>query len=334
MDGILAVVNGPRRRYVAGMTTDSVPVVSSALRVLMRGAVDYAGLFPPGGLAMSDGVRHYAHYRAGPYSWMLGRFVLPAARLDEFIAAASRYQRASPHEEPWRLSVVVGPDTERDMARVARIDGGGRDAVVVDSVEARVVSPEGVRRLAAVLPRGILAYVELPMSGELEPLMNAVVAARLRAKARTGGVTRDLIPSPGAVAAFLVACARHDVPFKVTAGLHHAVRASYPLTYEADSARATMFGFLNVFVAAMLAQAGEPERIVVGALEETDRESFSFGDTALRWRDRLFPVGVIQRARETFVTSFGSCSFHEPVAELGLGDALPPVAEPRDDHHH
>ena len=203
---------------------------------------------------------------------------------------------------------------------------GGRGGVVVESVEARASSPDGVERLAEALPRGVRAYVEIPMMGEVEPLVGAVAACHLRAKARTGGVTRDLVPSPSAIATFLTACARHDVPFKLTAGLHHAVRGSYPLTYEPGSARATMFGVLNVLVAAMLARAGATEEVVGAALGETERSAFSFDDDAVRWRDRPFPMDVVRRARETFVTSFGSCSFHEPVAELGLGDALPPVA--------
>src|SRR5258708_31204656 len=36
-------------------------------------------------------------------------------------------------------------------------------------------------------------------------------------------------------AAFIVACAERQLPFKVTAGLHHPVRAAHPLTYEPDA---------------------------------------------------------------------------------------------------
>jgi hypothetical protein len=49
----------------------------------MSGAIDYAGLFPPASLDMETAARNYAAYRQGEYAWMLGRFVVPAARRRE-----------------------------------------------------------------------------------------------------------------------------------------------------------------------------------------------------------------------------------------------------------
>ena len=51
-----------------------------------------------------------------------------------------------------------------------------------------------------------------------------------------GGVTPESIPSPEQVAEFIWDCARAPVPFKATAGLHHAVRAEQP--YETSATRA------------------------------------------------------------------------------------------------
>ena len=72
---------------------------SAALRTLVAGVVDYAGLFPPAGLDMPAAVRHYAECRVGDDAWMLGRFVVQAARLDEWESAVA----ALPHSEalPW-----------------------------------------------------------------------------------------------------------------------------------------------------------------------------------------------------------------------------------------
>jgi hypothetical protein len=50
------------------------------------------------------------------------------------------------------------------------------------------------------------------------------------AKARTGGVTPDLFPSPARLMDFLRAALDEEVRFKATAGLHHPLRGSYPLT--------------------------------------------------------------------------------------------------------
>ena len=63
------------------------------LRILLRGLIDYAGLFPPASLDMADAVRNYAAYREGEHAWALGRFVVPAARLEEFERVARRADR-------------------------------------------------------------------------------------------------------------------------------------------------------------------------------------------------------------------------------------------------
>ena len=41
----------------------------SAIRALLTGSIDYAGLFPPAGLDMASAVENYARYRAGPDAW-------------------------------------------------------------------------------------------------------------------------------------------------------------------------------------------------------------------------------------------------------------------------
>lgn len=62
-----------------------------SVRSALRGLIDYAGLFPPAQESMDDAVRHYAAYRRAAHQWMLGRFVVPASRLDEFAAAVAAY---------------------------------------------------------------------------------------------------------------------------------------------------------------------------------------------------------------------------------------------------
>ena len=66
------------------MTTKAI---APALRALLEGVFDYAGLFPPARLGMDETVRNYARYLDGERSWMLGRLIVPVARLDEFEAA-------------------------------------------------------------------------------------------------------------------------------------------------------------------------------------------------------------------------------------------------------
>src|SRR5437660_12910682 len=57
--------------------------MSSPLRALLGGIIDYAGLFPPAKLPLDQAIQRYAKYRRLDDRWMLGRFVIPAVRLGE-----------------------------------------------------------------------------------------------------------------------------------------------------------------------------------------------------------------------------------------------------------
>ena len=52
-------------------------------RALLSGMVDYAGLFPPAQLPLEKAVREYAVHLGGAEAWVLGRFIIPAQRLEE-----------------------------------------------------------------------------------------------------------------------------------------------------------------------------------------------------------------------------------------------------------
>ncbi len=288
----------------------------AALQALLHGLVDYAGLFPPAALDMETAVRNYARYQAGDDRWMLGRFVVPAARLDEFAGAASHHRAHGSAPALWRLSALVGPDTASDLARIAQFNDGGPRGATVDVIEARAPGTGAISALAAARPPGLTAYVEIPASSDPGPLATSLRAVRLRAKLRTGGVTPDAFPEPAEVVRFLRACADAGVECKLTAGLHHPVTADHRLTYAADSARAPMFGFVNVFVAALLLRDGLADADVERVLLERDPAAFTFDDDAARWRDHAVPTARIVDGRARYVIAFGSCSFEEPVGEL------------------
>ncbi|MDE3180322.1 MAG: hypothetical protein KGM47_11775, partial [Acidobacteriota bacterium] len=56
----------------------------SAIKILLSGSIDYAGLFPPAALSLPEAVANYAAYRKGEFAWMLGNFVVAASRLEHF----------------------------------------------------------------------------------------------------------------------------------------------------------------------------------------------------------------------------------------------------------
>lgn len=136
------------------------------------------------------------------------------------------------------------------------------------------------------------------------------------AKMRTGGLTPDAIPSSEEVATFLNRAASRRLPFKATAGLHHPIRSERALSYAADSPRAVMHGFVNVFVAAAFAWCGAEETMLADVLNETEPSAFDFGENEMLWRGQRLFTAQISESRHDFAHSFGSCSFEEPVADL------------------
>lgn len=286
----------------------------SALRALLAGVVDYAGLYPPAGLGMGAAVRNYAAYRTHDDSWMLGRFVVPAARLEEFTTELRALgEQAAPE---WRLSAVLGADVEADIERVRAFNRQHRGRACADSLEGKVDSVEGIRRAAAASGSSFTLFAELPPSADAEMLIGAVKQAGVNAKLRTGGVTTAAFPTLESVVQFMRRCIGAGVRFKATAGLHHAVRGDYPLTYDAAAPTGPMFGFLNLLVAAGLLFSGRGDADALAVLDERDPGAFTTTPTTILWRDVALDEDRLRALRDRALVSFGSCSFTEPAAEL------------------
>jgi hypothetical protein len=293
---------------------------SAPVRALVTGLVDYAGLFPPAQLGMAEAMRNYAGYMGGPHAWMLGRFVVPVARLAEFDAMSGGLLPGGKGSAPWRVAALAGDHLAADVQEALRFncrhwEGSAIGHAVIDTIELRASSGFVPAAARAAAPDFFTLYVELAPAGNARPMLDSIHRAGARAKIRMGGVTADAFPAPDEVVAFLAACAERRLAFKATAGLHHAVRAEYPLTYESGSQRGTMYGFLNVFLAAAALSAGAKTDEARAILLESDLSAFRFGDAGIAWRERLLSTDGIARSRELAV-SFGSCSFREPVDEL------------------
>jgi hypothetical protein len=289
----------------------------NAMRALLRQSIDYAGLFPPAGLGMSAAVDNYRRYRRGSEAWALGRFIVPAARLAELEEAAGHSSSEPPGRHPWQLSALVGPDLVGDLDQIAGFQRrqAAAPGITVDTIEAKADAGSAIQETMRRMPGRLQVYFELPIERDPTDLLATVAQVGARAKVRTGGVTPEAFPSAASLAQFIHACGRAKVPFKATAGLHHALRAEYPLTYEKDSGTAAMFGFLNLFLATALARSGRDEQEMCDILEESSPAAFRVDEDAISWRDQLLDRHALGRSRESMV-SFGSCSFTEPIAEL------------------
>jgi hypothetical protein len=267
---------------------------------------------------MAAAVAAYAGHRDGTESWALGRFVLPAARLEEFNRAASPML---PREgaRSWALSALLGTDVEEDVGRIERFNDSHRDAragaVLVDTVELKTHSTRDIARASELLDRRFDTYMEIPVVDDPAGCVNAISETKAKAKIRTGGVTPDAFPSSAQVVRFIARCIGRGVAFKATAGLHHPWRAEYRLTYAPDAPKGTMFGFLNVLLSTAAIHAGFGEKVAVAILEERTPSAVTFDAQGVRWSGRVLPIGVLALARDS-MASFGSCSFTEPLNDL------------------
>src|ERR1700740_2594640 len=91
----------------------------NSLRVLLSEIIDYAGLFPPSQVTMRTAVQNFAKYLKSKHAWMLGRFVVPVFRLDEFSDEVGKVLNKKNH---WRLSVLVDDSLPKTLKTVANFN--------------------------------------------------------------------------------------------------------------------------------------------------------------------------------------------------------------------
>ena len=282
----------------------------NAAEALLSRAIDYAGLFPPAGLTMERAVREYKRHQETDYAWMLGNFVIPAQRLPEFSQVFANVC-CDEQLEPWMLSVICdNPDID-----VRTIDNFQQGAVLFAGFEGRVSDTRSATHFLDLLPHDRPRYLEFPPD-RAEEFLPMLDTQKARAKIRTGGLSAAAVPSTQTVARFLLACAEQGVPFKATAGLHHAVRGTHPLGTEGLGGSASMHGFLNVLLSAVQAWAGSGERALLDTLGVENPRDFRLDADAIHWNNQAVTFEQIRSARAQFVIGLGSCSFKEPVVDL------------------
>jgi hypothetical protein len=277
--------------------------VPAELVGLLAGLVDDAAVFPPGNAPLAEAVAAYRGHRDKPYAALVGPLVVADSHLPELV----RILEDAPGEEPLPVSVVVsgGAGGIEPVARWC-----DSPALELRAVEAALRDLDGLadsarRLLAAADAAGVQVpvYVEPPVAGSGShgwlAALDEVAAGDQRLKLRTGGVEAGQVPNAGQVAEFIDAALDRELPFKCTAGLHHAVR------HLAADAGFEHHGFLNILLATRAALDGED---VTAALEERDP------DAVVR---RLRAVGpeALGRTRRWF-TSFGCCGVTEPWSDL------------------
>ena len=291
------------------------------LHALLAGVFDYAGLFPPATLSLDRAVAEYAALRAGPDAWMLGRMLVPVARLDALASQCSAFASAD-----IRLSLITTAQATDDQALAARWNADARrsGAPLADTVELPTPTLDAIRVARAWGARGFEVFCEVPLGPDLPVVLDAVARAGLHAKVRLASVGRGVTPAD--VAEFLCGCVARGVVAKATAGLHHALSAGLSTASPAAD-RQPHLGFLNLLIAAGVAEgagrAAAQSAEVCATVEHLlvlDAPPTWSGHSQVEWGDSRGPIveGPIDQfavAARALVRSIGTCSFDEPVAD-------------------
>jgi hypothetical protein len=292
-------------------------IVLTEVPPLFARLVDDAAVFPPGNAPLPDAISGHRHHRGAWYQTLVGALLLPpdqmtAARallrpgeqipvgvVGEF-AAVSRALLSSPgagENEPEPAPATMPAEPGGARLRIEQIEV---------PVAKRQQDPQPGLRALVQLGRQFAeldVYAEIPLTTGLLGALDTVAearagGARVAPKFRTGGLAAELFPTPVELAAVICACRDRELPFKLTAGLHHALRHS-----DAETGF-VHHGFLNVLAGTLAAASGAEVHDVASYLGGTD------------------PVPLIEEIRprraeyRPLWIGFGSCSVPEPLDDL------------------
>lgn len=269
---------------------------------LWTGLIDDAAVFPPGNAPLDVAVRRHLAHKRSRYAGLIGPLLVPASDVGTLVAEA-------------RSAEATG----LEVGLIAR--PGVDPSVVVSAVE-RLADEDGITAVGAELGwfagwRGLSVgslplTLEVPRGEDRERALADVRAAAdsggrlVQAKFRTGATPTWEWPDEAELAALIHDCARLGIPFKLTGGLHHAVRAEH----DADP----QHGVLNVILAVHSAARDGALPAVEALLAQRDSQLLT--DAVLNLDD-----ADATRLRSLF-TAYGCCEVTDPIGELEALGAL------------
>ncbi|HET6532401.1 MAG TPA: hypothetical protein VFH03_17585 [Actinoplanes sp.] len=270
--------------------------MSTLVPPLYAGLVDDASMLPPSMVDVTEALATFRKHETAWYAPMFGSFLVPSSLVD--------------FDGSWpALPVGVVNDVSISALPVAVAELRAAGAVV-RHVEAAVArrgeDPQpGLAELRefAAAAADLSVYAEIPLSWGLLAALDTVAGVRaeglpIAPKFRVGGLAAELFPTPVELAAVICACRDRELPFRLAAGLRHALRHTDPETGF------THHGVLNVLVACLMADAGAEVAEVAEALAATH------------------PVPLIEPARarrdgpRPLWHGFGTTQVLEPLTEL------------------
>lgn len=260
---------------------------------LIEGLIDDAAVFPPGSSPLPDAVA--AHLARTAYRRFVGPLLVPATAAEQVLALAG--------DSPLSVGLIARPGMPLEPV-TAGVEACVGTPVMVTGVEVGAAS--AWEQLADL---GVAMTIEIPRDG-FDAAMDAVAAAAhvgatgaqpsVQAKFRTGTTEVWAWPDEDELARFIVGCVAREMPFKLTGGLHHVLRA--------ERSDGPQHGLLNVLAAVDAAVSGADHATVAEVLRER---------TAAPLAGVLVALGheEVEAVRRTF-TAYGCCTVTDPLGEL------------------
>ncbi|BAF53062.1 hypothetical protein [Corynebacterium glutamicum] len=227
-----------------------------------------------------------------PMSRFIGTLILPLAKLEE----AAQYTG----DEVLRVSAVISTDEladlRRDFYELPNIDIASVEIKLVGAALTNTAWLGDVEKLIQQ-HRNTFVWVEIPTA-----LVTADIVRKLRhmgagLKYRTGGDREELFPTPQDLITVLRTAIDAALPFKLTAGLHRALR------YRDEKTGRLHFGFLNIAATVATLRAGKGEAEALSVLEGDDAAPLIHAlQIGGNWRDSF--------------RSFSTCNVVEPLNTL------------------
>ncbi|ALC04564.1 hypothetical protein CDES_00405 [Corynebacterium deserti GIMN1.010] len=253
---------------------------------------DDSAVFYPCFIPLDRAIGEHLDRRNAPSTRFIGNLILPLASLEE----AAQYTG----DQVIHVSVVISTDElatlQSTFRELPNIDITSVEIKLVGSALTSTTWLADVASFAAQ-HRNTFIWVEVPTA-----LVTADTVRELRRigaglKYRTGGDRAELFPTPSDLIIVLDRAIKASLPFKLTAGLHRALRYT-----DATTGR-LHFGFLNIAAAVATLRAGKSTVDALAILNSGDAAPLIHAlDVSDSWRDSF--------------RSFSTCNVIEPLETL------------------
>ncbi|HPB71579.1 MAG TPA: hypothetical protein PLX71_01225 [Phycicoccus sp.] len=274
--------------------------------------IDDAAVFPPGRAPLPLALTRHTRHRGAPYAATIGPLLLPTDLIEPLTGLVPRAG-----VRPVRVGLIARPGTDPAAVTAAMTLAGSHPGTEIVSVD--IGWQPGWQDLSLGVPMA----VEIPRGDDQQRAFDEVAAAAARGagvvgKFRTGPTPEWSWPDEAELAAVILGFVRRETPFKLTGGLHHAIRG----TYSPEGTPEENHGVVNVLLAVDCALHAKGAALLRAVL--ADRDSRALSDAVSNWGAPR--AAKVRRA----LTSFGCCDVTDPLTELTHLGLLPSDHRPKD----